>query len=76
MAQVVELTGSCCRPARKGASQFTFGESRRQRACPTTATHRSNGILVAESTTRATYSQVAVNPGRRSERQASRVNTG
>ena len=53
-----------------------FGESRRRRACPTTATHGSNGILVAESTTRATYGQVAVHPGRRSERQVSRANSG
>ena len=49
-------------------------ESRRWRACPTTVTHGSNGILVAESTTRATYGQVAVHPGRRSEPQVSREN--
>ena len=46
-------------------------ESRRGRACSATATHGSSGILVAESTTRATYGQVAVHPGQPSEPHAS-----
>ena len=43
-------------------------ESLRQSACSATAAHGSIGTLVAESTTRATYGQVAIQPGSRTGR--------